>query len=98
MGDFALDIVPGASLAFDGHSEVSGPSKEPGRHLLNLFVEDVAAEEARLKAAGVAFVREQGVEYWGGVISTGIDPDGNYFQVIQYDPSRATPEEATANA
>jgi uncharacterized glyoxalase superfamily protein PhnB len=81
----------------DGHSDTHGQTKEPHRVLLDFFVEDVAAEEARLKSQGVAFIREQGVEWWGGVISTFTDPDGNYCQIIQFDPSRATanPEEAT---
>jgi predicted enzyme related to lactoylglutathione lyase len=95
MGD-ALTVMPGTYLAIDGHSDTHGMAKEPHRVLIDFFVDDVAAEEARLKSKGVQFVREQGVEWWGGVISTFTDPDGNYCQVIQYDPTRATsnPEEA----
>ena len=96
QGEGALQVVPGLTLHVNGHSETHGQTKEPHRVLLDFFVEDVAAEEVRLKSQGVAFIREQGVEWWGGVISTFTDPDGNYCQIIQYDPSRATanPEEA----
>jgi len=54
--------------------------------LLNFFVEDLAAEQARLEGHGVEFVRKAGKEYWGGVISTFVDPDGNYCQLIEYQP------------
>jgi predicted enzyme related to lactoylglutathione lyase len=86
MGDHALN-AGGAVLFFDGHSETHGKAKEPQRYLVSFFVEDIASEQARLKAAGVPFVREMGKEYWGGVISTFLDPDGNYGQLIQYTPA-----------
>ena len=54
--------------------------------LLDLFVDDVGAEEKRLESQGVHFIRKQGRETWGGVISTFVDPDGNYAQIIQYQP------------
>jgi predicted enzyme related to lactoylglutathione lyase len=97
VGD-AMAVMPGVNIAIDGHSDTHGMAREPQRVLIDFFVEDVAAEEARLKSKGVQFIREQGVEWWGGVISTFADPDGNYCQIIQYDPSRATanPEEQTA--
>ncbi len=85
-----LSVVPGVSLAIDDHSETHGAAKEPSRVLIDFFVDDVAAEEALLKSKGVQFVREQGLEWWGGIISTFADPDGNYCQIIQFDPSRAT--------
>jgi hypothetical protein len=34
----------------------------------------------------VKFSRSQGREYWGGVISTFADPDGNLLQLIQFKP------------
>jgi predicted enzyme related to lactoylglutathione lyase len=83
-GGFA--VAEGAFIFIDGHSELSGPAKEPARVLINFMVDDIAAEEARLKAAGVSFSRSQGKEEWGGVISTFADPDGNYVQLIQFDP------------
>jgi catechol 2,3-dioxygenase-like lactoylglutathione lyase family enzyme len=51
------------------------------------MVDDIAAEEARLEALGVTFIRKQGREDWGGVISTFLDPDGNYGQLIEFKPS-----------
>ena len=78
-GAFALGA---ATLFVDGHSEPKGASKEPQRYLLNMFVGDVAAEQGRLETAGVKFIRKQGKEEWGGVISTFLDPDGNYVQLI----------------
>ena len=86
------DMGEGAFMAgqtpflIDGHSDVHGPAKEPARMLLNFFVDDLAAEQKRLEAAGVKFIRSAGKEPWGGVISTFVDPDGNYGQLIEYKP------------
>ena len=54
--------------------------------LLNFMVDDLAAEQKRLEAQGVKFIRTAGKEYWGGVISTFVDPDGNYPQLIEFKP------------
>jgi len=81
-----LNVRPGVQLFIDGHSETHGAAKEPSRVLINFWVESVAAEEERLKAAGVRFIRSQGTEYWGGVISTFVDPDGNYCQLMEFHP------------
>ncbi|HEX6030062.1 MAG TPA: VOC family protein [Tepidiformaceae bacterium] len=97
-GQYALQLSPGVTLGFDGHSEVHGRAKEPARILVDLFVDDIAAAEDELRARGVTFLRSQGVEYWGGIISTFEDPDGNYLQVIQYDPSKAQMPEAATSA
>jgi predicted enzyme related to lactoylglutathione lyase len=88
MGDHAVD-AGGAVLGFDGHSNTRGAAKEPTRFLVDLFVEDVRAEQARLEAQGVSFIRRLGKEYWGGIISTFLDPDGNYVQIIEYRPEMA---------
>lgn len=93
-GAGALQLGPGATLIIDGHSEVHGRAKDPERTIFNLFVDDIAAEQATLEAAGVTFLRDKGVEFWGGVISTFEDPDGNFVQLIEFDPSRATAPEA----
>lgn len=85
MGDGAFN-VGGAQLLIDGHSEVHGPAKEPARVLINFFVPDLAAEQARLEAQGVEFIRTAGREYWGGIISTFLDPDGNYLQLLEFKP------------
>ena len=47
---------------------------------------DLAAEHARLDAAGVPVHRKMGREEWGGVISTFEDPDGHYFQRMEFKP------------
>ena len=42
-----------------------------------------------LEAAGVQCIRRLGQEYWGGIISTFVDPDGNYVQLIEYREPQA---------
>ncbi len=85
MGDHAY-AMGSAVLFLDGHSDTRGPAKEPQRYLLDWFVDDIEAHQARLEAAGVKFIRKQGKEEWGGIISTFLDPDGNYIQLIEYKP------------
>lgn len=85
MGEGAFQ-AGGATLAIDGHGDTKGKTKEPQRVLIDLFVDDLKAEQGRLEAQGVEFIRSAGKEYWGGVISTFVDPDGNYCQLIEYKP------------
>lgn len=85
MGPGAFDMS-GAVFIIDGHSEVHGPAKEPQRWLFSFFVDDLAAEQRRLEERGVKFIRTAGREEWGGVISTFLDPDGNYGQLIEFKP------------
>jgi len=84
-GDAFL-VGPEAQILIDGHSETKGAAKEPQRVLINMFVTDIAKEQAALEAKGVKFIRDQGKEYWGGIISTFPDPDGNYLQLIEFRP------------
>lgn len=79
-------VVAGMELVFDNHSKVSGRAPNPERVLLNFFVDDVAAEQKRIEGHGIEFIRSSGREYWGGIISTFEDPDGNYVQLIEYKP------------
>lgn len=85
----APEMSPGAFslgsgfLIVSGHSEVTGPATDPARYLINFVVTDLDAEQARLETAGVEFVRSKGEEPWGGRISTFLDPDGNYCQLIE---------------
>ena len=88
MGERAVMAGP-AVISFDGHSEVRGGAREPQRYLIDLFVEDLAAEQARLEAAGVSCIRRKGREEWGGIISTFLDLDGNYVQLIEYNEGGA---------
>ncbi len=98
MGPGSFKIGATDMLFIVDHSQVSGPTKEGARAMIDLHVEDIDAEHDRLKAAGVKFTREKGVEFWGGVISTFNDPDGNTIQLMQYKPELATvPEEAAAS-
>ena len=76
-------------LTISAHSEVRGRHAEPRRAMLNLAVEDIEAVAARLRAAGVAFVREPSAEPWGGAIATFEDPDGNTLQLMQRPPGMA---------
>jgi len=85
MGDHAY-VMGGATLFVDGHSDVKGAAREPQRYLLDFFVDDLAAEQKRLEGLGVKFIRTAGTEEWGGVISTFLDPDGNYCQLIEFKP------------
>jgi predicted enzyme related to lactoylglutathione lyase len=79
-------LVGGALFTVDGHSETTGKAKEPHRALFSFLVDDIAAEQARLEAQGVPFIRKQGREFWGGVFSTFLDPDGNYAQLFEFKP------------
>lgn len=88
-GEHSFELGPGATLGIDGHSDTHGHAKEPSRVLIDLFVDDVKAERERLEAHGIVFSRKEGVEEWGGVISTFSDPDGNCCQVIQFKPELA---------
>ncbi len=86
MGEGAFD-AGGTPFLVDGHSETKGGTNEPQRALFNFFVDDLEAEQSRLEEQGVKFIRTAGREPWGGVISTFVDPDGNYGQLIQFNPS-----------
>ena len=85
MGEAAFD-AGGTPFLIDGHSETKGSTKEPQRVLINFFVDDVAADQSRLEAQGVKFIRTGGREPWGGMISTFVDPDGNYCQLVEFQP------------
>ena len=75
--------VAGATLRIIEHSEVGPRSPEPGRMQVNLFVNDVKAELARMQPHGVKLVREPAQMGWGGWLITVEDPDGNYIQLIE---------------
>jgi predicted enzyme related to lactoylglutathione lyase len=87
MGEWSFN-AGGTPFLIDGHSEVHGSAKEPARVLINFMVDDLEAEQSRLEAQGVQFVRTAGREDWGGIISTFLDPDGNYIQLMEYRPEQ----------
>lgn len=77
--------VGGAVLIIEAHSDTAGPAREPQRHLLDLHVDDAYAEQERLRALGVRFIRPATREDFGGLVATFVDPDGNFVQLVQ-DP------------
>ena len=90
IGPNGLQVTETGFLHVDSHSETHGPAPEPNRILIDFWVDDVRAERARMEAAGARFFRKEGVEFWGGVISACLDPDGNIVQLIQHDPALDT--------
>ena len=80
MGAFEIGPV---QLFIETHSEVSGPTKEPARMLINLDVDDCRALESHLTQQGVRWVRPVEQAPFG-LIGTMADPDGNYVQIIQW--------------
>ena len=100
MGPDNFAIAPETTLAIVDHSEVTTGTREPARVIIDFWVEDIEAEQSRLEAQGIRFTRDKGLEFWGGVISTFTDPDGNTLQLIQYRPELAQlpPEPAAATA
>ncbi len=92
MGPGAFQVGGGSSLVIDGHSKVNGKADRPERVLLNLMITGIDAEHDRLARAGAKVIRDRGKEYWGGIISTFEDPDGNYFQLMEFRPELATAE------
>lgn len=80
MGAFPLGAV---QLFVEQHSEVSGPTAEPARVIINLDVEDARALGRHLRELGTRFIRPVEEESFG-LIGTVADPDGNYIQIIQW--------------
>ena len=81
MGAFDFGAV---GLFIEEHTEVSGPTKEPARVIINLNVDDCRAIESHLNGlGGVTWVRKVEQEDFG-LIGTLADPDGNYVQIIQW--------------
>jgi len=89
MGAFEFGPV---QLFVETHSDVSGPTKEPARVLINLNVDDCRGLDAHLQQVGTKFVRQVEQEPFG-LIATVADPDGNYIQIIQWG---ASPEDHKA--
>ena len=62
----------------------------PGATFLNDLTSDgrsvYVSDTGLAMGSGVTFIRTAGKEEWGGVISTFLDPDGNYVQIIEYKP------------
>ena len=67
------------------HSQISGPTQEPARMQINLFVDDVGREFRRVTAAdpSIRVQRPPERESWGGEVTTLLDPDGNFVQLLE---------------
>ena len=65
------------------HSELTGPTADPKRVMVNLRTNRIHDVYQRLSAAGVEFTRTPEREPWGGWIATFSDPDGNVVQLMQ---------------
>ncbi len=70
-------------LTLTVHDGVDGPNRDPLRIMVNLAVDDLAAEHARLLASHVPVRRPPELEDWGGLVATYEDPDGNVVQLFQ---------------
>ena len=72
------------ALAIGTHSEVRGRTAEPARHMVGLLTDDIHADTARFKAAGVRFIEEPNDQGGGFWLATFEDPDGNLIQLYQF--------------
>lgn len=70
-------------LTINGDTHLTGPAIEPGRMMINFTVDDIHSTVARLTCGGVCFVREPEREWWGGMVATFHDPDGNTLQLFE---------------
>ncbi|HZD58757.1 MAG TPA: VOC family protein [Anaerolineales bacterium] len=73
--------VGAAFMSVLEHSEMGGPTKDPGRVMINFETPQVKEEFERIKALGAEVIREP-YEMEGGRVATLADPDGNYFQLV----------------
>lgn len=80
---YEMEFKSGSALYINDHSEVKDKNKEPQRSFINLEVDDVEKETARLKRENVKVVKDVYHIEGYGMIATFEDPDGNYFQFVQ---------------
>lgn len=73
----------GVGLYIADHSEVKGKNPNPQRQIINLEVDDIEKEVARLKKAKVKVVADVYHVQDYGYIATFADLDGNYFQLVK---------------
>jgi catechol 2,3-dioxygenase-like lactoylglutathione lyase family enzyme len=77
---FAFGNVP---CMFDKRDDVTGPTADPGRYILNFHTNDARAAAAQLDAAGATWLSPLEERNPGMFFGTVVDPDGNYVQIIQ---------------
>jgi predicted enzyme related to lactoylglutathione lyase len=78
----------GGGLCIGSHSEVHGRPQDPHRWLLRVESDDLEADVARLRAAGVEIVQEPSAEQDGLWLATVKDPEGNLIQLNYWEPGR----------
>lgn len=81
-GEGPIDLG-GFLLVIDGRDDVTPTNGEPGRMILNFHVDDFDAIQARLEAAGIAWIAAP-EDRGPGRFATFCDLDGNYLQIIQF--------------
>lgn len=69
------------------HSDVKGENKNPERIILNFEVDDIEKEVKRMDGKKVK--KQQDIYHVEGygLVATFIDPDGNFFQLVQIKAS-----------
>src|SRR3989344_8228869 len=71
------------SLYLTTHSKIKDKNKEPARSMINIEVDDIKKEVARLKRNKAKLIQPIYHLEQYGYIATFVDPDGNYFQLVQ---------------
>jgi len=88
MGDkaepfFEMKLKSGSNFYIGPHSKIKGGAKDPLRIMLNFEVDDIKKMVKKLKALKVKLIADvYHIEGYGWV-STWVDSDGNYFQLVQ---------------
>lgn len=80
---YEMKLGKGPSLYIIDHSKVKGKNKSPEMIIINIEVDDINKEVARLKKAKVPVVADTYHVEGYGWIATFADVDGNYFQLVQ---------------
>ncbi|GAA2143029.1 VOC family protein [Actinomadura napierensis] len=81
-------MVGGGRLVFDGRDDLGPAAREPGRILINFYVEDIDAVAAHLKALGIERWIRPVEDFGPGRIATVEDPVGNYVQIVELAAGR----------
>jgi predicted enzyme related to lactoylglutathione lyase len=72
----------GFYLFLDSRDDISGPTTEPGRVILNFEVDDARSTASVVDGLGTGWLAPL-EDRDGSLFATAIDPDGNYVQLIQ---------------
>jgi predicted enzyme related to lactoylglutathione lyase len=70
-------------VLFDKRDDITGPTKEPTRFIMNFDTNDAKGAVAKLDEMGVEWVSPLEERDNGMFFATTKDPDGNYVQIIQ---------------